>query len=707
MRLFLIICSLLLTVTLRAQPINRKALVERHVVTNTSFDSLGALSVGNGRFAFTVDITGLQSFPQAYENGIPLGTQSEWGWHSFPDTAGYRLEETFKEYDQAGRKVAYAIQWPEGGRKQAAANWFRANPHRLQLGTVGFLLVKENGAPAGLNDLKNITQQLNPWTGLITSKFTLEGVSVEVVTAAHPDVDAIAASVKSPLLATGRLQFFLQFPYPTGDWTDAGTNYKHAERHTSSLKQQTANSAVIQRTLDTTQYSVTLAWEGNAAVQAKAPHYFVLQPNYGSNEFSFSCTFSPRKTTVTPSFKQTMNSSKKEWQLFWQSGGAIDFSGSTDPRAAELERRVVLSQYLTCLQCAGSFPPQETGLTYNSWFGKPHLEMHWWHGVHYALWGRPQLLQNTLGWYKQAAAEAKALAARQGFDGVRWQKMTDHDGREGPSSVGAFLIWQQPHFIYFAELMYRSNPTAATLNQYKDLLFATADFMASYACFDSAKGRSILGPALIPAQERFKPEETINPTFELAYWHWALQTAQQWRLRLNMPRDRKWDAVLQKLSPLPVQDGVYLATESALDSYTRKEFMTDHPAVLGALGMLPHMSITDTAAMRRTFDLIWEKWHWPETWGWDFPMTAMTATRLGMPGRAIDALLMDVTTNTFLRNGHNYQDSRLRLYLPGNGGLLAAIAMMVAGYDGATDSLPGLPKNGQWKVRWEGLKKMP
>ena len=76
-----------------------------------------------------------------------------------------------------------------------------------------------------------------------------------------------------------------------------------------------------------------------------------------------------------------------------------DLSGSTDPRAAELERRVVLSQYLTAIQCAGSLPPQETGLTYNSWFGKSHLEMHWWHAAHFALWNRVELLERSLSWY--------------------------------------------------------------------------------------------------------------------------------------------------------------------------------------------------------------------------------------------------------------------------------------------------------------------
>jgi hypothetical protein len=151
---------------------------------------------------------------------------------------------------------------------------------------------------------------------------------------------------------------------------------------------------------------------------------------------------------------------------------------------------------------------------------------------------------------------------------------------------------------------------------------------------------------------------------------------------------------------------VYLAAESAPDSYTNPEFKTDHPSVLGAWGMLPLTPLVDTATMNRTFNLIWDTWTWKDTWGWDFPMTAMTATRLGRPDKAVAGLLMPIQTNTYLPNGHNYQDERLRIYLPGNGGVLAAVAMMVAGYDGS-GKLPGIPQDGTWKVRWEGLKPMP
>ncbi|MBQ7512136.1 MAG: hypothetical protein IJU11_05275, partial [Prevotella sp.] len=63
---------------------------------------------------------------------------------------------------------------------------------------------------------------------------------------------------------------------------------------------------------------------------------------------------------------------------------------------------------------------------------------------------------------------------------------------------------------------------------------------------------------------------------------------------------------------------------------------------------------------------------------------------------------------TYLPNGHNFQTpDRLRVYLPGNGALLTAVAMMCAGWDGSTDfPTPGFPKDGKWNVRWEDLRPM-
>ena len=700
---------LLLTTNLAAHPtpINRQAVVERHKVVLTTTDTLSSLSVGNGRFAFTTDITGLQTFPAYYEKGVPLGTQSEWGWHSFPNTQNLQFAATVREYNFNGQKRGYSVQRKEPGSK-TAVDYLRENPHRLQLGNLGFVLLKKNGQPAAIADLRGIHQKLNPWTGELNSRFSVEGVAVQVVTVGHQGQDAVAVRVESDLLKAGRLKVALRLPFPTAGWADMGTFYGKDDQHRSAITQPHKNGALVTHQLDTTRYVVALAWQQAATLAPGRPHEFVLTPGRQSTGLEFTCRFSGRpERAAVPTFAATRADSRQQWATFWRSGGAVDFGGNADPRAAELERRVVLSQYLTKLQGAGSQPPQETGLVFNSWYGRPHLEMHWWHAAHFALWGRSALLEKSLTWYARpdVRAVARGIAQRQGYAGVRWQKMTDPHGEEGPSSVGAFLIWQQPHFIYFAEESYRAHPNAATLRLYQERVNATAEFIASYSFYEQDKGRYILGKGVIPAQERFKAEDTFNPTFELVYWHWALSTAQKWRTRQGLPRNAKWDDVLAKLAKLPEANGVYLAAESAPDSYTNPEYKTDHPSVLAALGLLPATGQQDAATMRRTFDLIWKDWSWDKTWGWDFPMTAMTATRLGLPDRAVDALLMNVRTNTYLPSGHNYQEARLPIYLPGNGGLLAAVALMCAGYDGCREPNPGIPKT--WKVRWEGLQKMP
>jgi protein-glucosylgalactosylhydroxylysine glucosidase len=685
--------------------IDRKALVERHTIINTKFDSLSSLSVGNGQFAFTVDITGLQSFPDAYAKGVPLGTQSEWGWHSFTDTANYRFEETLKDYHFNGRDVSYSVQLKEPERKKNAVNWFRQNPHRLHLGSIGFEILKRDGSIASISDIKNIRQTLNMYNGEIHSAFTIEDVPVEVFTYCHQISDAIAVKVISALVQGKRLKIVLRYPVPTSDWKDAANNFSNNNKLNTTVVAQNGSNAVIKYSMDTTTYFTSVQWGSNIQLHKETNHSFYFSSISG-NELSGAFLFSQQQQSTTPSFTQTQQSSKQLLEKFWKSGGAVDFTGSIDKRAFELERRIILSQYLTKIQCSGNYPPQETGLTYNSWYGRPHLEMHWWHGVHFALWGRKELLEKSMDWYKNVAQKAYKIAKRQGYDGLRWQKMTDNAGEEGPSSVGAFLIWQQPHFITFAELIYNQTNNTQTLNKYKDLVFATADFMASYAHYDTKLKRYILGKGVIAAQERFKAEETYNPTYELVYWYWALTTAQKWRERLHLPRNKKWDDVVEKLSPLPIQGDKYLFAEHPTDSYTNLEFRTDHPSVFGALGMLPKTKMVDTRLMKNTFDWIWNNWSWKETWGWDFPLTAMTATRLNMPDKAIDALLMPIQTNTYLNNGHNYQDDRLTIYLPGNGGVLTAIAMMCAGWEGNKIPNPGIPKDGKWKVKWEGLKKM-
>jgi hypothetical protein len=683
--------------------LDRHALVTRHNAVLRKPDPLTPLSVGNGEFAFTADITGLQTFPDYYEQGVPLCTQSQWGWHSLPNPEGYKLTDALKDYAVAGRPVPYASGEGTTGGYSPAATWLRANPHRLHLGQIGLHLLKSDGAPASIEDLTDTVQTLDLWAGLLTSRFKVGGQPVEVRTVCHPSRDILTVRVVSPLLHEERLTIRLKFPYGGAEWGRAA-DWDHPQRHTTSCR-AVDRQADLTRILDATRYHVRLAWSPGGELQVESQHEYALTaPDTDSLEFIVA--FAPTELSGSlAGLGEIRAAAAEHWQQFWTHGAVVDFSGSTDPRAAELERRVVLSQYLTAIQCAGSCPPQETGLTCNSWFGKFHLEMHWWHGVHFALWDRLELLERSLGWYARILPRAKATAALQGYEGARWPKMVGPDGRESPSNVGVFLIWQQPHPIYFAELCYRAHKDRATLERYRQVVFATADFMASYPVWDEANQRYVLGPALIPAQESYGSSRArnLNPTFELAYWHWGLATAQAWRQRLGLERDPKWDRVIQRLSRPTIRAGVYAAIETPPYTIPR-----DHPSMLAAFGFVPPTPLIDPNVMRKTYDRVLATWDWPSTWGWDYPMMAMTAARLGEPEKAVDALFLESPKNRYLANGHNYQSPRLPLYLPGNGGLLTAVAMMAAGWDGCPDRPnPGFPDNGQWNIRWEGLRRLP
>jgi len=683
--------------------IDRQALVTRHNVTLNRPDPLTPLSVGNGEFAFTADITGLQTFPEYHSKGMSLNTMSQWGWHSEPNPKNYTLADALNEYTVAGRKIPYAAGGSSSGGYSPAADWLRANPHRLHLGQIGLHMTKSDGSPVAIGDLTEITQTLDLWTGVLSSRFKVEGQPVNVSTVCHPTRDLLAVRIESPLLENQRLSVRLAFPYGSAEWGQAA-QWNLADRHTTICRVG-ERQADLTRTLDADRYFVRAAWSPGGQIETLSQHEYEIRRQGGAT-LEFTIAFSPKEIAEPmPPFDEVRKASADNWQRFWMSGGAIDFSLCTDPRAPELERWVVLSQYLLAIQCAGSRPPQETGLTCNSWYGKSHLEMHWWHGVHFALWNRLELFERSLPWYQSILPLAENTAKSQGYGGARWPKMVGPDGRESPSSVGVFLIWQQPHPIYYAELCYRARPNRETLDRYRQIVFETAEFMASYATWDGANGRYVLGPAMIPAQESYGSDKArnLNPTFELAYWRWALDVAQSWRQRLGLERNPKWDDVIDHLSRPTIRDGVYTGIETP--PYTIRR---DHPTMLAALGFVPAGPLIDRDLMKRTYDSILADWDWPSTWGWDYPMLAMTAARLGEPGAAVDALFLESPKNRYLANGHNYQAARLPLYLPGNGGLLTAVAMMAAGWDGCPEGpAPGFPKDGKWNVRCEGLRRMP
>ena len=370
-------------------------------------------------------------------------------------------------------------------RGKKASDWYRANPHRLHLGVVGFDFGKK-ATPANVH---NIYQTLDLWNGEIRSSFQYNNKTFEVQTVCHPKLDMMSTRIqnmnKTPLL--------IRFPYPTGKHSDDACDWNSDNMHETEMV-PIPSGAVLKRILDGTAYFVTIQWSGKVDMKRVGRNCFRLKPS--SVDWSLSVKYSktfPFETHVLPSFTETQKATAEHWHDFWTEGAAVDFSRCIDPRAKELERRVVLSQYLLAIQSAGSVPPQETGLTYNSWFGKFHLEMIYWHEAWLPLWGHGDMLRKALKWYKSAEPIARQIAERQGFKGVRWMKMTDPSGIEAPSNVGSFLIWQQPHLIQLAELVYQSYLSKDDYNGDEYRRDKANAFLHEYASFLHRK-HSLLRP---------------------------------------------------------------------------------------------------------------------------------------------------------------------------------------------------------------------
>ena len=680
--------------------INRKNVVRRHNITITSPHPEHVLTVGNGDFAYTADITGMQTFTEFHDQTIAISegrtaintaTMTSWGWHEMPNPEGFVLEDAMSEHQTRRGLVRYPDRHDMEGAMRGQVSeenrpgaWLNANPQRLDLGRIG-LVFDGDAQPDMLDETR---QTLDLWSGSINSAFTYDGELVTVRTVAAPDDAIVAFRIQSDLLTAGRLKATLRFPYAhpgffqTSDWSAPG-------RHTSTLE-VTDGGATVTRALDSTRYRVDLGFSGGSIRQTGA-HEFDVRAD--SEILELVVRYSDREPVAIPSFDAVTAAASAEWEHFWNSGAAIDFEGTSDPRAAELERRIVLSQYLTAVNSSGAMPPSETGLITNSWSGKAHLEMHFWHSAHFATWGRPELLERSLGWYRAISGRARATAERQGYPGIRWPKQVGPDGRESPDPIGSFLIWQQPHLLYLLELVWRaSSPDKriSLVSEFADLVDGTAEFMAAFA--ERRDDRFHLSPPLMPAQEFYDVTSTEDPTYELASWWWGLEIAQLWRERAGTSRDAKWSEVQNGLAPPNVQDGRYTAI--ATEPFLRRD---DHPSLLAAFGVVPDTPIIDPDIMRATLEDVLETWEWATAWGWDFPVLAMTASRLDRPDLAVDALLRDEAKNQFTLVGHNSQmGSILPLYLPGNGSLLAAVSLL------ATNGFPD-----SWNVATERFVPWP
>ena len=693
--------------------IDRRELVGRHDVRYAEAHREAPLSVGNGEFAVTVDVTGLQTFEAEYSRAagrrddvpaMPLGTQAQWCYHWAPNPEGYTLDDTMEPATGPRGTVSYPTAYDfredrdqSHASGRAAGYYYWANPQRVHLSRIAFVALGDD--PLRIDEIEAIDQRLDLWAGTVRSRFRVRGAEVTVTTAVDPERDALGVVAASPLIAAGRLGVEIAFPAVEESF-EAPPVWDAEDTHTS-VPTEIDGGVEIARTLDETRYVARIT---GADVARAGAHAWTATS--ATETLELAVEFSASSPEAAPLAAHDITDRAAEhWARVWQSGAALDLSGSTDPRATELERRVVLSQYQTIVNSSGSTPPQETGLVCNSWGGTFHLEMHWWHSAHFAAWGRPEMLENSFRWYHRALPVAREIAASQGFEGARWPKHVGPEGIESPNEIGPLLVWQQPHPIHFAELLFQTSPDPErVLDEYAEIVHETAVFLASYAWREGDGWH--LAPPLIPAQEIYGAEQTWDPLFEIAYVRWGLRTAQAWRERRGEDPVPLWNEIAENIRATVSTDD----DGSWYDAVQRpgRTAYTDHPSMVAALGVVPDTGLLEHGVMWETLERAITRWNWISAWGWDFPMLSMCATRLDRPEDALDLLLREAQKNVYLANGHNLQvPNRMPLYLPGNGGLLMAVALLFGGWtdpDGIRHE-PELPEG--WAARAEGFPERP
>ncbi|KAL0066413.1 hypothetical protein AAF712_006455 [Marasmius tenuissimus] len=697
----LLLYALAILGTSLAQNIDRHDIVSRYNPTRNASSLTTPIQVGNGNFAFGADITGMQTFQ-------PFAIMSSWGWKNDSLPAGVTAEDVENYRGVSWLNHGRPVQYDFGGGNPIE-QWLISNPNRVNLGRIGLVFRDANGTPTNVTeeDLTEATQELDLWTGILTSNFTVDGASVSVKTVSGQSEDTVAFTITSSLVENGRLGVFLDFP-----WNDGKAKFSApfvglwnaTANHTTTLSTNDLGADITHK-LDAATFVTSLVGD-QFSISRDSPslHRYAVQPSGNSSTFSFSAAFGLEPADGVQNASQVMESSVTEWERFWVESGFVDvFTGSTDPRADELQRRVILSRYLMRVNEAGDTPPQESGLVNDGWF---HMEMYFWHSAQWALWNNWDLLRRSSDVYSRFLPSSLVRAqVQQGWaSGARWPKMTDPSGRSAPGQINNLLLWQQPHPLVFAQYEYRAFPTQETLSKWEDVVRETANWMASFAWFNETTNLYDIGPPMYPVSEDTSPNVTRNAAFELAYWRLGLDYAIRWMEDLGVEAPAVWTEVKNNLAELPTDNGTYAVYEGIEeDFWTDPEYTNDHPALVGLYGWLPQTDTLDLDIAKSTAEKVWTHWNISNCWGWDFPMLAMSAARNGETETAIDWLLDPL----FIFDDVGMPVGGVRVptpYFPGSGSLLYAVAMMAGGWDGSTEHAPGFPKDG-WNVRVEGISK--
>jgi hypothetical protein len=362
----------------RISPSQRRNVVRSFNPHRNVSSSTTPLQVGNGNFAFGADITGLQTFS-------PFAIESSWAWHnfSFPTTSNQTSPSgryTFVERRHGTNKLCgldfTGLNWWTHDRlvnydmpnpaEEDISNWLIQNPQRLSIANIGVYFPGQNITE---EDLLYKSQDLDIWEGTIQSSFRHNGSKVSVQVWCHPADPIVGIQIKSDLLVSGGLGVFFDFPSSdtnkfdapfVGVWNDNTNSTVHMK--------STPDMASFEHVLDNNINRLGVKWnaEGSVSGPLSGTNRFILTPS-GSNTLQLVADFQSASNTRydLPSFESIAAASKEWWEDYWTSGAFIDLSATDNVNATELQRRIILSQYLVAVNEASNNPPQGKPLNYH------------------------------------------------------------------------------------------------------------------------------------------------------------------------------------------------------------------------------------------------------------------------------------------------------------------------------------------------------
>ncbi len=678
-----------------------------------------ALFTGNGSIGMSVDVTGTQLLRADYTPQT-IFTIAQNIWHDPPMPDSLRNVQLARQKYPHGENRTLEYVNPASPIQSKLYDFLRKYPNKFNLFNVALTMSAGGQELASVKELSDINQTLDLRNGIIRSLYKWNGVTTKAESYVHAQKDLLVFHFADSAAAPISRKLRIRFDSPDA-WDpryekaapavklSAGGVYSLIDF--GSSKDQRTFWALRAMPGDFSYAVVGRITAEVASVTFSEQEMIVELAPYARKEFTIVLSATSAKDSkdplkagkkaVTSALSHGYNELLKDhvawWHDFWNRAG-IDLY-SADGRGKTLERWYYLSLYHLACNDRGTLPPAEGGLVANSWYGKFHLEMHFWHAIGFLAANRPDMLAPSLPWYLQALPQAKLNAATMGLQGAKYPKMTSFPGKESPGSTNLRIYWHVGEIPTIIWWYYLYTGDEKFLQRMYPVLQNTAEFVRSFVVQNPKTGVYEILPPIATCDETTIPDSVRNPGFTLAEFNVALDVAAKASKLLNQDVElsRQWRHVRDHLAPIPHNGEAYLIYESFAGTWTPKHTRS-HPSVLGPF--FPTRVVPDDRLIRTTYDKVLSSWSWDKTWGWDFGFTAAVGAYLNRPNDAVNVLLH---AEKALSPAVTFRGGSVNSYLPGNGALVMAInEMLLQSLDGYIRLFRGIPPD--WRVAFHSLR---